>query len=120
MANNNENLSMLFIQAAERATFNSSKWTPQESTSLKKLWGISMPGSYENIQQCECVMVPFDGGYGKKIRVTMKNGGQLDLACSGTSLLEEGELVDPATITATRLTKLGQKDIVRFDGQAIV
>lgn len=115
----NENLSTLFIQAAQKATFNPSTWTPQESASLEKLWSITQPGSFENIDHCECVLVPFDGSFGKKIRVYMKNGGQQDLACSGKSILEEGELVNPKTIMATRLTKLGQKDIVRFDGQAM-
>ena len=120
MSNNNGTINSLFLQAAGRATFNPNSWVPQgDPVSLESLWNLMYPGYYEKIDHIERVDVQFSDGIGKKLRVYLQGGQTLDLACSERSMLTPGQYVDKTTVTGQMLTKLGQPNIVKFDGVAV-
>lgn len=114
-------LNQKFLVAAKAAMFNPSTWTPiGEKVPVKDLWAATNPGLFEQVDHVECVLTTFpDGSVAKRLRVYLKNGQNFELKCSLVSTLEVGDLVDVNTIYAQELTKLGQDNIVRFDGEAL-
>lgn len=111
-----------FIIASRKATFNPSEWRPEgDPISLEELWEMENPGLFESIEgPAEVTSTQFkDGSIAYRLTVPFKNGSTIDLKLSPKSELEIGDRVNCDTITATLLTKVGQDDIVRFDGEPL-
>lgn len=114
-------ISTMFLTAANKAMFNSSEWKPTgEEHSLKEYWDAVQPGLYKKIdgEVAQVTATTFsDGNVGLRITVPIKGGDTIDLKLSGKSTLEEDDYVLVDTIKAVALRKVGQDDIVRFDGE---
>ena len=115
------NISNAFFAAEESSIFNASEWkaVPGEKHSLKEIWDKKHPGMYDQIagDTAPVTATQFENGIAKRITISFKDGSSLDLKLSGKSTLEEGDLVKVDTITGQLLRKLGQNDIVRYDGE---
>ena len=110
-----------FLVAVSNSQFNPSEWKPfGEKYSLKEVWDVTSPGSYEQIagDTAEVTATEFaDGGIGLRISVPFKDGSTVELKLSGRSELEEGDKVKIDSITCQELHKLGNDPIVRYDGE---
>lgn len=117
----NLKFSQSLVSAGLKAMFNSSEWTPTgDPFTLKDFLDVISPDTYANIEgnTAEVITRDFeDGSYSKRIKLSMKDGSALELKLSGKSDLDEGDLVDISSITGQELRKIGQDNIVRFDGK---
>lgn len=114
------NISQAMIAAASGSEFNPSEWKKvEEPVDLKDLWAVTHPGLYKEIEgdKAEVVIASFDNGDALRIRIPFKDGSSMDLKVSGKSSLDEGDFVKISTIKGQMLRKVGQKDIMRYDGE---
>lgn len=117
-------LNSRFLAAESKSFFNSSEWTPQgDPVALEDIWSETRPGQWAHLAdgpdtECEVILQEFeDGGESLRIRVPFDDGSTLDLKLSGRSSLEEGDTVKASTIKGQLLSKIGQNDILRYDGE---
>ena len=111
-----------FLIHATAAMFNGSSWTPTgEKMSLKDIWASTNPGLFESIKGNPVVTATRfeDGQIGYRITVSFTNGSSIDLKLSGKSDLIEGDEVDANSIEGIELAKVGQDNIVRYDGKKV-
>ena len=115
-------MSRAMLAAAQKAMFNSSEWTPTgEECTLKEFWDTAFPGLYAKAEEiAEIIAVEFSDGIGLRIAVPIKGSSKpMQLKLSPKSTLEEGDYVKTSSIKGIMLGKLGQEDIMKFDGEAI-
>lgn len=116
-------ISASFLAAGVKSVFNSSEWKPVgEPVSLVDFLNAMTPGLGGQIEgnKAEVVAVEFgDGGIGNRLEIPFKDGTVIQLKLSGKSSLSEGDVVDITTIKGQELKKLGQDNIVRFDGEIL-
>lgn len=113
-------INQAFLAAAAGSEFNPSDWKPAgDPESLEDIWAVLHPGLYKQIDgdKAEVVIASFDNGDALRIRIPFKDGSSMDLKVSGKSSLDEGDFVKISTIKGQLLKKVGQKDIVRYDGE---
>lgn len=132
------NISKSFLAVESSSMYNSSEWNVvyqtnaqgefildekgekiPETYSLKDIWKAQHPGMYEKIigDAAPVTCATFENGIGKRITLDLEGNVHIDLKLSGRSSLEEGDLVRVDSIKGTLLRKLGQKDIIRYDGE---
>ena len=115
------NISKSFLAVESSSVFNSSEWkpVPGEKHTLKEIWAEAHPGMFEQIDgdTAPVTATQFENGIGKRITIGFKDGSTIDLKLSGKSDLEEGDMVKVESITGQLLRKLGQNDIIRYDGE---
>lgn len=115
------NVSQSLLQAEATSFFNSSEWKAVgKPVSLEDIWAEKHPGLFDEIDgDAEVTATEFpDGSVGMRLTVHFKDGGSVELKLSSKSELEEGDMVDPNTITIQELHKAGEKPIARYDGIA--
>lgn len=113
-------LNKSFLNAFAKQEFNPSEWsTYGEPYTLKEVWEALRPGVFEKITSAEVIVARFpDGSSRKKIAVSVEGEARpLEYTLGKNTLLCEGDLVDPASITCQELRKLGADPIVRCDGK---
>ena len=113
-----------FLKAAGKSFFNASEWTPVgDAFSLKDIWAVTNPKAWESLAdgdetEAEVICQEFsDGSEAMRLRVPFKDGSSIDLKLSGRSSLEEGDKVKVNTIKGQELRKMGQDNILRYDGE---
>jgi len=115
------NISVSFLAVESSSMFNASEWkpVPNEKHTLKEIWAQAHPGMWEQIDGdvAPVTATAFDNGISKRITIGFKDGSSIELKLSGKSDLEEGDMVRIDTITGQLLRKLGQNDIIRYDGE---
>ena len=116
-------ISASFMAAGVKSVFNSSEWKPVgDPVSLVDFLNAMTPGLGSQIEgnKAEVVAVEFgDGSVGNRLEIPFKDGNVIQLKLSGKSSLSEGDYVDISTITGQELKKIGQDNIVRFDGKIL-
>lgn len=113
-----------FLKAAGKSFFNASEWTPVgEAFSLKDIWAVTNPSGWSQLAdgddtEAEVILQEFsDGSEAMRLRIPFKDGSTVDLKLSGRSKLEEGDKVKVTTIKGQELRKMGQENILRYDGE---
>lgn len=115
-------MSKAMLNAAIKGMFNSNSWEPTgEECTLEEFWNAAFPGLYAKAEETsEVVAVEFSDGIGLRIAVPIKGSSKpMQLKLSPKSELEEGDLVKTASIKGIMLGKLGQEDIMKFDGELV-
>lgn len=109
--------SAAFITSVNDALFNASEWTavgePMSFAEFLKIQGLRRK-DFEDEGRVDEVEFD-DGNTQRRIVITLKKGGELQLKVGSKSELEEGDTFSIDQIYGQEFSKIGRKNIVRFD-----